>query len=70
MEKWTKLSKPKLRDRIDLWIAKYDAARVRIDAAVEEHRYVDIEPGGVGLAFLIGPSAQWLVANQAVPVDI
>jgi len=28
-EKWMKLSRPKLRDRIDLWVAKFDPALVR-----------------------------------------
>ena len=34
VEKWMKLSKPKLRDRIDKWVAKFDAAGVRIPPAV------------------------------------
>jgi len=55
VEKWMKLSKPKLRDRIDKCVAQFDAAGVRIPAEVEEHRYVDVEPSrSVGLAFLTG----------------
>jgi hypothetical protein len=37
-EKWMKLSKPKLRDRIDLWVAKFDPARVRVPPAVDDTR--------------------------------
>ena len=44
-EKWMKLSKPKLRDRIDLWVTKFDPAAVRVPPAVDEGRYVVVEPG-------------------------
>ena len=40
--KWMKLSGPKLRDRIDLWVAKFDPAGVRIPPKVNDNRYVDI----------------------------
>ena len=39
---WMKLSGPKLRDRIDLWVAKFDPAGVRIPPKVNDNRYVDI----------------------------
>jgi len=51
-EKWMKLSKPKLRDRVDLWVAKFDPAGVRVPPKVDENRYVDIDPGSVGMAFI------------------
>ena len=53
-EKWMKLSKPKLRDRVDLWVAKFDPAGVRVPPKVDENRYVDIDPGSVGMAFISG----------------
>ena len=52
--KWMKLSKPKLRDRVDQWVAKFDAAGVRIPPKVEDSRYVDIDPASPGMASLSG----------------
>jgi uncharacterized protein DUF222 len=42
--KWMKLSGPKLRDRIDVWVSKYDPAAVRVPPAVEDRRTVVIQP--------------------------
>jgi hypothetical protein len=53
-EKWMKLSKPKLRDRVDQWVAKLDPAGVRVPPKVDDNRYVDIDPSSPGLAFLNG----------------
>ena len=53
-EKWMKLSKPKLRDRVDLWVAKFDPAGVRVPPKVDDNRYVDIDPASVGMAWLSG----------------
>jgi Domain of unknown function (DUF222) len=53
-EKWMKLSKPKLRDRVDQWVAKLDPAGVRVPPTVEDNRYVDIDPSSAGMAFLNG----------------
>jgi hypothetical protein len=39
--KWMKLSYPKLRDRVDLWVAKFDPAGVRVPPKVEERRFVE-----------------------------
>ena len=39
-EKWMKLSKPKLQDRIDLWVAKFDPGAVRVPPVVDDNRYV------------------------------
>jgi Domain of unknown function (DUF222) len=56
VEKWMKLSKPKLRDRIDMWVAKFDPAGVRIPPSVDEQRYIEIEPSpsSVGMALISG----------------
>ena len=53
-EKWMRLSGPKLRDRVDQWVAKFDPAGVRVPPAVNDHRYVDIEAAGPGTASLGG----------------
>jgi hypothetical protein len=54
-EKWMKLSKPKLRDRIDMWVAKMDPAGVRVPPVVDDHRYLDVDPGAAaGMAFVSG----------------
>jgi hypothetical protein len=49
-EKWMKLSRPKLRDRIDLWVAKFDPAGVRIPPQVEDNRYVEVGETSAGMA--------------------
>ncbi len=48
--KWMKLSGPKLRDRVDLWVAKFDPAGVRVPPKVNDNRYVDINPASPGMA--------------------
>ena len=48
--KWMRLSGPKLADRIDLWVAKFDPDGVRIPPKTDEQRYVEIEPTGAGMA--------------------
>ena len=48
--KWMRLSGPKLRDRIDLWVAKFDPAGVRIPPKVKDNRYVDIGETSPGMA--------------------
>ncbi len=54
-EKWMKLSKPKLQDRIDLWVAKFDPNAVRVPPKVDDNRYVEIFPGdSAGMAFFMG----------------
>jgi hypothetical protein len=53
--KWMKLSKPKLRDRLDMWVAKFDPAAVRVPPKVDDNRYVDIDAGAsMGMAFVSG----------------
>ncbi|MDT4999419.1 MAG: hypothetical protein QOK12_1524, partial [Mycobacterium sp.] len=54
-EKWMKLSNPKLRDRIDMWVAKMDPAGVRVPPVVDDNRYLDVDPGAAaGVAFVSG----------------
>jgi len=52
--KWMKLSAPKLRDRVDQWVAKFDPAGVRVPPKFNDNRYVDIDPAGAGTAALSG----------------
>lgn len=53
VHKWMKLSQPKLRDRLDMWVAKYDPAAVRVPPKVDEDRCVEIHPGDTpGMAIL------------------
>ena len=54
-EKWMKLSKDKLRDRIDQWVAKFDPAGVRVTPQVDEGRYIEVSPGAsAGMGFVNG----------------
>ena len=53
-EKWMKLSKKKLRDRIDLFVAQFDPAGVRVPTEVDQHCYVEIEAMSAGMAGISG----------------
>src|SRR5690349_8004719 len=64
-EKWMKLSRPKLRDRVDLWVAKFDPAAVRVPAKVEDSRYFDVDATVPGMAFASGH----LRATDAAALD-
>lgn len=48
--RWMKLSGPKLADRIDQWIAKFDPDGVRVPPSVDESRYVEVGPTVPGMA--------------------
>ena len=48
--KWMRLSAPKLRDRVDLWVAKFDRAAVRVPPTIDDSRYVDIGETSPGMA--------------------
>lgn len=48
--RWMRLSGPKLAERIDLWVARFDPAGVRRPGARTEDRYVEIAPTDSGLA--------------------
>ena len=47
--RWMKLSGPKLADRIDHWIAKFDPCGVRVPPDVEKNRYVEVGPTVPGM---------------------
>ena len=48
--KWMRLSEPKLVERIDLWVLRFDPAGKRLAGERTEDRYVEIAPTGAGLA--------------------
>jgi hypothetical protein len=48
--KWMRLSEPKLFERIDLWVMRFDPAGRRVPGERAEDRYVDIAPTADGLA--------------------
>lgn len=47
---WMRLSGPKTAERIDMWVARYDPAGVRLPGERNENRYVDIGDTDAGLA--------------------
>src|SRR5690349_10325110 len=53
-QKWMKLSEPKLRDRVDQWVAKYDPAGVRVPPQVERDRYIEVDATQAGMAGIWG----------------
>jgi len=53
-QKWMKLSGPKVRDRVDMWVTKFDPAGVRVPPTVEENRYVEVGQTSPGMAGLSG----------------
>ncbi|OBI43920.1 hypothetical protein A5707_03885 [Mycobacterium kyorinense] len=48
--KWMRLSEPKLIERIDMWVARFDPAGVKQPSHRNEQRYVEIGPVEPGLA--------------------
>jgi Domain of unknown function (DUF222) len=48
--KWMRLSEPKLFERIDLWVMRFDPAGRRVPGERTEDRYVEIAPTNPGLA--------------------
>ena len=48
--KWMRLSEPKLFERIDMWVMRFDPAGKRVPGERTENRYVDIAPTDDGLA--------------------
>ncbi|OBB39513.1 hypothetical protein A5752_10825 [Mycobacterium sp. 852002-51961_SCH5331710] len=47
--KWMKLSGPKLHERIDMWVEKFDPAGVREPKPESDGRYVHVGPMGKGM---------------------
>ena len=48
--KWMRLSEPKVFERIDLWVLRFDPAGKRVPGERTEDRYVEIAPTDAGLA--------------------
>lgn len=48
--KWMRLSEPKLFERIDMWVMRFDPAGKRVPGLRNEDRYVEIGPVDSGLA--------------------
>jgi hypothetical protein len=48
--KWMQLSEPKLFERIDMWVTRFDPAGKRVPGERIEDRYVEIAPTDPGLA--------------------
>jgi len=48
--KWMRLSTPKLRDRVDLWVAKYDPDGVRVPPKIDDSRFIEIGETIAGMA--------------------
>ena len=63
--KWMRLSEPKLFERIDMWVMRFDPAGRRVPGQRIEDRYVEIAPTDGGLA---GVWAQ-LHATDGVALD-
>lgn len=47
--KWMKLSGPKLADRLDQWIARFDPDGVRVPPDIDANRYVEVGPTDPGM---------------------
>ncbi len=62
---WMRLSGPKLFERIDMWVVRFDPAGKRVRGERIENRYVEIAPTDAGLA---GVWAQ-LHATDGVALD-
>ena len=48
--RWMRLSAPKAAERIDMWVARFDPAGVRVPGSRNGDRYVEIAPTDAGLA--------------------
>lgn len=48
--RWMRLSEPKLLERIDMWVERFDPAGKKLPVTRNEDRYVDVGPVGSGLA--------------------
>jgi Domain of unknown function (DUF222) len=48
--RWMRLSAPKAAERIDMWVARFDPAGVRVPGNRTDNRYVEIAPTDLGLA--------------------
>ncbi len=48
--RWMRLSAPKVLERIDMWVVRFDPAGKRVPRQRDADRYVDIEPVDSGMA--------------------
>jgi hypothetical protein len=48
--RWMRLSAPKAAERLDMWVARFDPAGVRVPGNRNDDRYVEIAPTNPGLA--------------------
>lgn len=51
---WMRLSDPKLQDRVDLWVAKYDPDGVRVPPSAEDGHHITVEATTPGEAVVWG----------------
>ncbi|WNG85724.1 HNH endonuclease signature motif containing protein [Mycobacterium sp. ITM-2016-00317] len=65
LRRWMRLSKNKLRDRVDQWVADFDPAGVRVPPIAKDNRYFDVTPDVPGMAFAGG----MLNARDAAALD-
>ncbi|UXA11613.1 HNH endonuclease [Mycobacterium sp. SMC-8] len=65
LSRWMRLSKNKLRDRVDLYVADFDPAAVRVPPVAKDNRYFDVTPDVPGMAFAGGV----LNARDAAALD-
>lgn len=54
LSRWMRLSKETLRDRVDLWVADFDPAGVRVPPIAKDNRYFDVQPDVPGMAYAGG----------------
>ena len=63
--KWMRMSGPRLTERIDMWVEKFDPAGVREPRPTRENRYVEIGPSSPGMAGIWGN----LTVVEGAPLD-
>jgi hypothetical protein len=52
--KWMRLSKPKLRDRIDRWVTKFDPLAKRVPPTIDNGRNIEVGETSAGMAGIWG----------------
>jgi Domain of unknown function (DUF222) len=52
--KWMRLSKPKLRDRIDQWVTKFDPLAKRVPPTIDNGRNIEVGETSAGMAGIWG----------------
>ena len=67
--RWMRMSKPKLRDRIDLWVTKFDPDARRVPPSVDQGRYVETSPSTPGMAVMVAHAHAEDVAGFEARLD-